>query len=107
MNAEGFCVPGPLVLNSSFCSSRLLRKDFRIRNTTSPVTTRSPTPSPAVIIQRCCVLFPACSVPNMISAFSFPREFLRSQLSVILCLLFPFSTLDFQLLTFFSNQRCP
>src|SRR5438034_11631295 len=73
MNAEGFSVPGPLVLNSSFCSSRLLRKDFRIRNTTSPVTTRSPTPSPAVIIQRCCVLFPACSVPNMISAFSFAR----------------------------------
>ena len=66
-------MPGPLVLNSSFCSSRLLRKDFRIRNTTSPVTTRSPTPSPAVIIQRCCVLFPACSVPNMISAFSFAR----------------------------------
>src|SRR5437773_1787080 len=36
---------------------------------------------------------------------SIPCEFLRSQLSVILCLLFPFSTSDVQLLTFF-NQRC-
>src|SRR5439155_3712064 len=36
---------------------------------------------------------------------SIPCEFLRSQLRVILCLLFPFSTSDVQLLTFF-NQRC-
>src|SRR5712692_8776171 len=65
MNAEGFAVRGALVADSSLCPSRLFRKDLRTRNTTSIVTTRNATPSPAAIIQRCCALFPACSAVNI------------------------------------------
>src|SRR5258708_12348843 len=69
MNAEGFAVRGALVADSSLCPSHLFRKDLRTRNTTSIVTTRNATPSPAAIIQRCCALFPVCS------AVSIPRVF--------------------------------
>src|SRR5258708_13545859 len=66
MNAEGFAVRGALVADSSLCPSRLFRKDLRTRNTTSIVTTRNATPSPAAIIHRCCVL-PAFSPAANIS----------------------------------------
>ncbi len=60
---------GALDANFSFCPCRRLSKERRIKNTTSPVITRNPTPSPAAIIQRCCVLFAFCTIANIALVF--------------------------------------